>query len=496
MELVQKSETTLLSKLDASGMELENVSSKLDKSEMQVKLLQAEILALKKENNALTFKVSEMDARIMKLEKQLGRDDSNSSVPPSASKHKPKTPNKNRSLREKTGNKPGGQVGHEGSNLKFSEHVDEVVDHFPGSCANCGIYLEGVEPEKNVGRQVFDLPENKLKVTEHRSHTKICPVCGHKNTAPFPAEVKNHTQYGSSLTGFVSYLVHYQMVPFQRASELIEDIFSQKISVGTLVTMTQRVSAACKPAEELIKSRLKGSPVINLDETGLYVGGKRWWEHVTSNKSYTYYYPHVSRGHLAVDEIGILPGYTGTAVHDNWATYFMYPDCVHALCNVHHLRELKGLVEFGNHKWAEEMKGLLMKAKEFSETNPYPLEADGISEIETAYQNILEQGIKETPRQRNGANDDAIKLLNRFSERQEEILEFLYQEEVPFHNNQAENDVRMTKVKQKISGTFRTSEGAMDYTRTRSVMSTFKKQGIGILRGLKDILVGKPCPIV
>lgn len=472
MDTVQNQNGILQEQNETLKNQLEETTSKLDEA---------------------TDKISDLEAKILKLEKQQNQDSSNSHWPFSVDKIKKKKVIK--SLREKTELSVGGQVGHKGSTLKFSENPNEIITINPHNCSACGTSLEIVIPSKKVvRRQVFDLPTPELYVTEYQKLTKICPVCGQHNQGEFPEHVLNNTQYGPHLTALVAYLHHFQMIPFKRLSDLFADLFGQGISQGTLVSMVKRVHEALEPAESFIKSQLIDSKVDNFDETGCYVEDKRWWLHVASNANYTHFGVDPSRGQEATDKIGILPNFKGTGVHDNWGTYFRY-DFNHALCNVHHLRELKSIEERFEQEWATQMRTFLLEAKAYSETHPYPLIPMATQRFVQRFEEIIAIGKAENPEEKSEKFRDAQNLLWRFENRQEEILEFLYQEEVPFSNNRAESDIRMTKVKQKVSGTFRTSEGANHFARIRGFMSTCQKQSVHILNGVYDCLVGNPSPI-
>ena len=429
--------------------------------------------------------ISDLDARLKKLEKQSNKTSQNSSLPPSTDGFK-----KTKSLRQPSNKKTGGQVGHQGSTLKMVKDPDLVVTHHPKTCQGCGCCLENVEPQKTIRRQVFDLPSLRLQVTEHQSQIKVCPNCHFKNEGLFPKHVTQPTQYGPHLTSVLTYFSHYQLIPFNRLKQLTQDIFKATISQGTLVNMTKRCDELLETTEASIKENLLASNHLHLDETGCYVNGKRHWLHVTSNQKFTHYFVHEKRGSQAIEANGILPSFKGTVIHDHWTPYFKYDDCAHALCNVHHLREFKGIIDFENQQWAKNMTKLLLEAKTYSEETEYPLPLSKIQEFEKRYQQIIEEGYRENPLKLHEKNTDSVRLLNRLSKRQEEVLEFLYQVEVPFDNNLAERDVRMTKTKQKISGCFRTEKGAHCFARIRGFISTCQKQGLNIIESIETILMG------
>jgi transposase len=440
--------------------------------------------------------------RILKLEAQLKKNSDNSNLPPSSAKSDPRktTPKKTQSLRGKSEKKTGDQAGHEGTTLKASDKIDQHILLPVEFCEECGASLEDVKPSQIKKRQVFELPKAQLEVIQYEAEVKICPCCNHKNTAKFPNHVKQPVQYGPNITAFAAYLHHYQMIPFQRMSELFEEVFSQRISEGTLVKMIERVSDSLIEIEAAIKENLVASDLIHLDETGCYVGEQRQWLHSTSNDQYTYYQVHEKRGQEAIAAIDILSRFKGTAIHDCWSPYFGYDNCEHGVCNVHNLRETISIEKLFKQPWANEMARLLLEAKLYSESNEFPLSLEAIQKFESDFDTILAKGWEANPlkpkvgtKRRN--HTEPQRMLNRFAKRKKEIFQFLYKAEVPFGNNLAERDIRMTKVKQKISGTFRTSEGAERFSRIRGVMSTCKKQGLNILKSLQDALNGEPCPI-
>jgi len=434
----------------------------------------------------LTTRIDSLEQRLQKMESSANKTSKNSHKPPSTDGFK-----KTKSLRQPSGKKQGGQPGHKGTTLTMSTTPDEICVHDIPNCSVCGVSLIDVTPEKVIKRQVFDLPVQTTHITEHQAIVKNCPNCSIKNQGKFPESVTQPTQYGPQITSLVVYLNQYQLIPYLRLQELLNDVFSKNISRGTLVSMVARTSDGLKESESFIKTQLTEGDIVHLDETGCYVDEKRWWLHVSSNKAYTYYHIHPKRGQKALEDIGILPHFNGTAIHDNWSAYFMYEDCTHALCNVHHLREFRAIDELMGQKWASEMTKLILEAKTYSETYSYPLAEVDLNEFKRRYDQIVEAGYLENPLKPNEKNTEPVRLLNRLANRQEEVLEFLYQRDVPFDNNLAERDVRMTKVKQKISGTFRSETGAENFSRIRGFISTAKKQGLQVLGTLFGVISGE-----
>lgn len=458
----------------------------------EIKTLNSQVETLSKDNKAL-------NERVKSLESQVNKNSNNSSKPPSSDGFKKKT----KSLRTKSGKKPGGQEGHEGSTLCLSDTPDEIEIHTVEQCIECGAFLQDVSPERYIIRQIIDIPEIKVKIIEHRAEVKVCPDCKCKNTASFPEELINTIQYGERLKAVAVYLTQYQLIPYKRSAELIEDLFNHHISQGSLVTFNQNCHDKLEPIEDNIKNSIISSVgAIHFDETGIYVEKKRKWLHVSSNENFTYYECHEKRGKKATEEIGILPNFTGTAVHDGFKTYNTYTNCNHALCNAHILRELNGITELHDQEWAKPMKNLLLEIKKEVDLNwniKTPLPLDKIEDFETKYDKILKAGFDEDYAKnielyskKKVKKSISLNLLNRLSGYKEQILAFMYDSDIPFDNNLAERDLRMAKVKQKISGTFRSSAGASAFTRIRGYVSTVRKQGKNALDCIKSIFTLHP----
>ena len=456
--------------------------------------LSSQISDLSQEVSKQSETISDLDARLKALENKTKLTSKNSSLPPSTDGFK-----RTKSLRQSSSKKPGGQEGHKGTTLKMVLNPDEICIHDIELCQDCGCSLIKITPSKIIKRQVFDLPKLSLKAIEHPALVKFCPNCSRENKGFFPKEVTQSTQYGTRFKSILVYLSQQHLIPYDRLKMLASDVFGQSLSAGTLVNMNNQCFKALEKTEQLIKEKLIQSHVVHLDETGCYVNGDRHWLHVVSNPKYTYYQVHEKRGNEAIKDIKVLSQYKGTAVHDHWKSYFRYQDCSHALCNVHHLRELNAMIEFEKQEWPKQMKQLLLDMKEYSESYQYPLSQEAISQFELRYQTILTLGYLENPislpkEKKRGRlkQTKAINLLNRLRDCQEEVLEFMYQKDLPFDNNLAERDVRMTKVKQKISGCFRSEEGAQVFCRVRGYISTARKQSLNILESIEQVFLGEP----
>jgi len=451
---------------------------------------------------SMSDQTEELKERIKVLEGILGQNSSNSGKPPSTD-----WPTKQKSLRGKSGKTCGGQKGHKGHNLKMVEVPDSIKVHKVSTCSSCGGCLEDIEPVGYRKRQVFDLPPIKVEVTEHRAEEKLCPHCGHKNEASFPEDVSQPTQYGPRIKAVCTYLSQYQLLPYERTSELFSDLFGTSLSAATIVNANRVCFEALESVEDNIKQQIIASPVVHFDETGMYVDVSRWWLHVASTKYLTYYAAHPRRGKAATDEIDILPNFKGTAVHDCWNTYFKYK-CDHGLCNVHHLRDLKAVEELNIQKWTINMTSLLMEIKKTVDIKKLvadKLEQNKINGFKKRYDRIIKAGLGQNPiaKVRDGTKkrgrikqSKAKNLLDRLKVHWRETLAFMYDFSIPFDNSQAERDVRMMKVQQKISGTFRSVDGAKTFCRIRGYISTVRKNSFSVIDAIQAAFEGKPFMVV
>jgi len=442
--------------------------------------------------------IDALTARVQELEDRLGKDSHNSSKPPSSDAFGKKPV----SLRPKSTRKPGGQAGHPGRRLEFSERPDQIVLHAPAHCQECATCLEAVEGSIDARRQVVDLPPLSLVVTEHRTEHKTCPTCGLVNRGIFPQEVRAQVQYGSRVKALGIYLLDYQLLPYQRIAGLFADLFDAPLSPGMLVEAQQEASTQLKAVVTRIQGALQKAVVAHFDETGFRVCGRLHWLQVASTPRLSYYAWHQKRGKIGMDQAGVLPSFSGRAVHDGYASYQRY-GCRHALCNAHHLRELTALFEQQGALWAEEMRLLLLQIKQAvdhaKEYGRNRLPSGQVRRFEERYQTLLCQGLADhpvtlsLPRKRGRPKQSVARnLLDRLDRHRDQVLAFLYDFAVPFDNNQAERDLRMMKVQQKISGTFRSTEGADAFCRLRSYLGTLHKQGKNLLSALEHVFRGNP----
>ena len=454
-----------------------------------------QIARLELENAWLRDRNARLVERISALERRLGLNSRNSGQPPSSDGlKKPAAERRTRSLRGKMGRKPGGQAGHKGKTLCRTASPDRVEEHVPSSCRGCGASLSSsAAVGQPVARQVFDLPEPRpLEVTEHRGHARRCGCCGEATRAAFPAGVSAPAQYGPRLADAAVWLRHAQFLPERRLSEVMAVLFGARVSPATLAAMSGRAAGRLRDAaahiQELAASKAR---VKHLDETGLRVGGRTRWLHAICTPLLAAYRVSERRG-------AVPAGVTGVAVHDHWQCYWPMEGVEHALCNAHRLRELQALVEFDKEDWARRLQRLLLRAwrvARIAREKDIGVPARLLARLARGYDRLLVEamafhesqpplspprpGRRGAPRRRKGHN-----LALRLHERRDETLRFLTDPQVPFTNNEAERDLRMMKLRQKISGGFRSRSGADDFAILRTIIATAQKQGWDILNTL------------
>lgn len=441
--------------------------------------------------------------RIQKLEDQLAKNSSNSGKPPSSDGYAQPAP---RSLRKRTRRKSGGQAGHPGETLKTVEKPDHLKMHRVKGCAYCG---QSLKRRKAIGyekRQVFDVPPMKIEVTEHCAEIKDCPCCGKETRAQFPSEVSKAVQYGTEIKAQMVYLNTEQHVPLERTCDLVEEFYGHRPSEGTIVTACAEAAQKVEKPNAAIKKHLtEQEEVAHFDETSMMTNGILNWLHSISALHLTYYAMHAKRGSVAMNEINVLPHFKGRAVHDDLASYFQY-DLKHALCNAHHLRTLLFLLERYPQKWIEPLKDLLLKIKTkvdaAKEKRQTALSVRQINLFKQSYDQLIAKGLRANPppneKDRKPGQRGQLKqssarnLLLRLRKHKEAVLAFMVDFNVPFDNNQAERDLRMMKVKQKVSGGFRSTSGAQNFCQIRGYLSTARKNDVKALAALRLAFANTP----
>jgi len=452
--------------------------------------------------DALIAVILELASRLQELEDQVAKNSSNSGKPPSSDGLKKPAP---RSLRKRSGKKSGGQPGHKGHTLKAIEKPQHTQVHRVEQCARCQTRLDKVAPSGRVKRQVFDLPLVKVEVTEHQAEIKQCPVCGELNQGQFPAGVTEAVQYGPRIKAQAVYFNQNHHIPLERTQEILEDLYEHTLGEATIIAACQETEEQVTPVNTAVKAHLiETDEPVHCDETGLRVKGKPHWTHVASTQQATYLEVHPQRGKQALDEIGILPQRQGIVVHDGYRSYTQYPEAQHARCNAHHLRELIFIQEQYQQAWADAMIDLLVEIKNAVEKAQTQAQSALTDQQQTdfaaRYDQLLAQGFAANPpppdppvKKRGRKKQSKPKnLLDRLQDHKREVLAFMYDFNVPFDNNLAERDLRMVKLKQKVSGCFRTPEGAQTFCHIRSYISTARKNGQRAFDALEMALAGDP----
>lgn len=435
-------------------------------------------------------------ARLEQLEQRLSKNSRNSSKPPSSDEFdKPKP----KSLRGRSGKKSGGQKGHIGHTLTRVENPDHITV-LPVTTCSCCADLTQIAPIGYDVRQIFELPKPKLDVLELQGEIKICPDCDMRVKAAFPDSVNAPVQYGERFRALLVYLHYQQLVPLNRINQMMQDLYNAPVSEATIINTSKQCYENLEPFEQAVKESLCNSSVLHVDESGARTAGKRHWLHVACTPLLTFYGIHEKRGGEAIDEFNILPQVNGHLIHDFWKPYLKY-ECDHGLCNAHHLRELTFLFEQQNHAWAKNMFDFLLEAGKFVKEQNTQLTPEQKEPWIKKYRSIIAKGWKDNPlepppeKKKRGRpkKTKCQNLLARLGEYESSALAFLHDINVPFTNNLAEQDIRMIKIRLKISGCFRTLNGAKQFARIRSYISTSRKQTLNILdvitNAVSDILV-------
>ena len=448
----------------------------------------------------LQQQLTEQQELIQALQDQLAKDSHNSSKPPSSDGPKK---GRRKSLR-RAGQRPrGGQRGHKGRTLMQVAEPDHVIVHKLTDCPHCQTKLEAETVERHEKRQVFDIPPARIEVTEHQAEVKQCPGCGACVKGAFPANVSQPTQYGLRLKAFACYLYGQQFIPFARIRELLTALYGDAPSEPAILAATRQLARHTEGSLAQIRQQLIAAPVVHFDESGMRVAERLRWLHVASTEKLTQYHVHDKRGHVGMRAGGILPHYKGVAVHDYWRSYLKFSDCQHSFCNVHHLRDLCFIVERYDQAWAAKMKRLLCDIKEevaSTSAQHTALPRDRLAYYEAAYDALIAQGFADNPAPPKTKprpigrpkQSPAKNLLDRLHKHKAGVLAFMYDFRIPFDNNLVERDVRMIKVQQKVSGCFRTQDGAHIFCAIRSYISTARKHGLNAIDAIHNAFLEQP----
>src|SRR3989304_5921985 len=449
--------------------------------------------------DSLQAVIRTLEARIEQLEARLNKDSHNSHQPPSSDG--PAKRPRPRSLRQRSGKKSGGQAGHSGVTRALVGDPGTGGPHVPTVWAGCGPSLESAPGIGRDRRQVIEIPPPRPEVTEHQAAHKACPVCQTVTVGEFPPDVTQPVQYGPRTKATAVYLQTYQLLPYERTVEALGDLFGVYPSEGTLTGAQRLAYTRLAPVEQAIQDALRRADVAHVDETGIRVAGRTEWGHVMSTALLTFYAHHAKRGREAFVVIGLLIGFCGRRVHDAWAPYLNLSG-LYALCNAHLLRELIGLHEETGPPWIAKLIKLLLGMKaavaEARAAGQTALTPKQCARYNAAYTRFLNEGLQANPpspptgKRGRPKQTPARNLLDRLGTHRQAILAFMHDFAVPFDNNQAERDLRMLKVKQKVSGCFRSPEGAAYFCRIRGYISPLRKHGYSILDGLPSVFAGQP----
>jgi transposase len=438
-------------------------------------------------------------ARVAELERQLGKHSGNSSRPPSSDGlGKPPAPRRQR----RGGRAPGKQPGAPGAHLAQVPDPDQVVVHRPQRCGGCGGDLTLAPVVGVEARQVFDLPEIRLRVCEHRAERRAC-ACGQITAGVFPTQARAAACYGPGVRGLASYLMVQHHLPVERAAQVLDDALGAGVSAGTLGGLAAEAAAGLGGFVERVRERLTRSQVAHFDETGARVAGRLHWVHSASTELLSLFVVHPKRGVAAMDAAGVLPGFQGVAVHDGWSPYWRYQGATHALCAAHLLRELEAAAELPGQGWAAELGEWFTiacaKTTDARDAGADRLEPAVMAGLCDRYDRILAKGRAANPppprlpgRRRRRRRSPAACLLERLEAHRDEVQRFIEDLRVPPTNNLAERDIRMVKLQQKVSGCWRTLEGAQAFLTVRSYISTARKHGINPLAALRRLFEGNP----
>ncbi len=442
--------------------------------------------------------IEAMRSQMTELLARLSMTSRNSSKPPSSDGYTKPAP---KSRRVKSGKPPGKQPGDPGHHLAQRTDPDVTVIHAPTSCHHCGDDLCDAEVIETITRQVFELPSMALHCTEHQAQRKRCH-CGTATTAGFPSDATAPACYGPALRAYVCYLVTRQHLPIARVAELLRDTYAASVSTGAIVAMVAEGAGLLDGFLSQVQAQLRTAKVVHADETGLRVNALLAWVHAVSTTDLTLYHLDTRRGTTAMDDMGVLAHLTGVLVHDGWVPYRHYDGVAHQLCNAHHLRELAAAAQSDGQTWANDMATVLGDAWHLvlatKDSGQQHLDDQELARIRTNYRAVIDAGhevnLPPVPTGRRGRTKrtKAHNLLDRLDVHMDDVLRFTTDFSIPFDNNLAERDIRMVKIAQKISGGFRSTQGAESFLAFRSYLSSAAKQGVNRFEALQQLFMGEP----
>jgi transposase len=468
--------------------------------EATVTVQAAVIVELRAANARLVAANTALEARVAELERRLGQDSSNSSKPPSSDGLGKPSRVERRAAEGGERRRPGKQPGAPGAHLAQVAEPDEVIWHVPGRCGGCGADLADAPVSGVEARQVFDLPPLRLGVAEHRAQRRRC-ACGTTTAAGFPDHARAAVCYGPGVRALCCYLCVHQHLPVDRAAQLLSDVLGAPVATGTLAAVVAEGASALAGFVQVVAAQLAAAPVAHFDETGARVAGRLHWVHSASTASLSLFSVHAKRGKQAMDAAGVLPRFARVAVHDGWSPYWRYDQVTHALCGAHLLRELEAITDEPGQGWAAGMAELLVDVKLVADRARAAgcgrVDDDVRARLHGRYQRLLADGQAANPppraaRRGRPRRSPAANLLARLDRHRDEVLRSLEDCRVPFDNNQAERDLRMVKLQQKISGCWRSLAGAAAFLTVRSYLSSARKHGMNPLAVLRQLFQGHP----
>lgn len=467
--------------------------------------LQQQMLGMQNTINTMTQTMEELSQTIKELQEQLKMNSKNSSKPPSSDGLKKPPVNKNLSLRQSSGKKQGGQTGHQGANLSVITNPNYVEHHMASVCVSCPYHDTCLEHAcVKETRHVIDAVVDVSVIAHELIVVNECPLHGGKKQGSFPSEVKATVQYGSNLNALVVAFITVGAVSINRTHEILGSVFSIPLATGTISNMVSRCAESLSGTKERIRQQMIKLGLIHCDETGTRVEGKTIWVHNASNSEFTYLTISTKRGKIGMDEADVLPHYHGIIVHDCWSSYWLYEDLTHAICCAHLLRELTGIEQnYPEQTWTKEFKKLLLSMKKVRDKavlcNKIELSYYHLHKFEKQYDEIINKANEENPlptitKKKRGKKKKGkvLSLIGRLYDLKESVCQFVKNFGVPFDNNQAERDIRMIKVKTKVSGCFRSMKGAQEYLTIMSYVGTAKKHGINAYEAILNAIAGTP----
>lgn len=490
---METKEENISNRIEALELKILELLSRIENLEKENKSLREENASLREDNASLRRENKELKAENDELKARLKLNSTNSNKPPSSDglTKKPAFP-------RGSGGKPGAQNGHKGNTLKMSDSPDEVKLCKAERCSGCGADLSSESYTVVSRRQVIDLPEPKLEITEYQLCETKCPVCNEKHLGSYPSYVKAPVQYGEKIKTMAVLLNNEYKIPFEKISRLFSDLYGCTINESTIISSNEVIWNNLEVTEEVIKERIIASPVVHFDESGIRTEGKTRWIHNSSTDKYTYLYAHLYRGKRALEsKESIIKNINEWGVHDCWSCYFIYDNLKHAICGAHLLRELRFQEEIKHRKWAESFKSYLLDIYGMC----FEERIRKRTEIEKTFDALcLQADNEEPPPLKTNSNrydkEGRVKktqgrnLFERLQKYKASVLAFAFNKEVPFTNNQAERDVRPAKIKLKVSGCFRSFRGAEHYARIQSFISTTRKHNRNVFQELCSVFKG------